>query len=115
MQIKLTTTGRRTGEARTVTLYAWPDGDDLVVVGSRGGSKDDPAWADNLRANAAAVVHRGRESIDVKAREVSGPERERLWSFVTEQFRYYASYQRKTTRTIPVFVLEPAEPGSPAA
>jgi deazaflavin-dependent oxidoreductase (nitroreductase family) len=109
VQVKLTTTGRRSGEARTVTLYAWPDGDDLVIVGSRGGSAKDPAWAYNLRADPAAIVHHGGSNTDVRAHEVGGAERERLWTLVTEQFRLYATYQRKTTRTIPLFVLEPLD------
>jgi deazaflavin-dependent oxidoreductase (nitroreductase family) len=60
VRITLTTTGRRSGQPRTVTLYAWPGGDDLVVVGSMGGAASDPAWAHNLRAEPRAVVRRGK-------------------------------------------------------
>ena len=107
MTIKLTTTGRRSGRKREVTLYAWPDGDGLVIVGSRGGAAKDPAWVANLRANPRATLKRGREETSVRAREVKGTQRERLWELVTDAFPLYATYQRRTSRTIPLFVLEP--------
>lgn len=110
MQVKLTMTGRRSGEPRTVTLYAWPDGDAYVVVGSKGGAKDDPAWAVNLRADPAAALRTGKTEQRVRAREVTGEERERLWELVTGHFPLYGTYQRRTSRVIPVFLLEPAEP-----
>ena len=109
MQVRLTTTGRQTGKPRTVTLYAFdtPDGA-LVITGSRGGKAHDPAWAHNLRANPRATVKVGREERSVVAREVSGKERERLWALVTDAFPLYATYQRRTKRLIPLFILEPA-------
>jgi deazaflavin-dependent oxidoreductase (nitroreductase family) len=110
VRITLTTTGRRTGLPRTVTLYGYPDGDDLVIVGSRGGAVRDPAWAHNLRADPMAVVGRGRTSRPVHAREVDGADRERLWALVCSAFPLYATYQRRTARRIPLFVLEPAGP-----
>ena len=108
MTIKLTTNGRRSGRKREVTLYAWPDGDRLVIVGSRGGAAKDPAWVANLRADPRATVKRGREETSVRAREAKGGQRERLWELVTDAFPLYATYQKRTTRTIPLFVLEPA-------
>lgn len=106
MNVRLTTTGRRTGEPRTVPLYAWEDADRLVVVGSWGGSAKDPDWVRNLRADPRATVKKGRERLDVRASEVGPSERERLWQLVVEAFPLYASYQRKTDRVIPLFVLE---------
>ena len=105
MKITLTTTGRRTGQPRPVPLYAWEDGDRLVVVGSRGGAARDPEWVRNLRSEPRATVKQGREVREVSASEVDGAERDRLWSLVTAAFPMYASYQRKTTRVIPLFVL----------
>ena len=87
-------------------LYAWEDGDRLVVVGSRGGAASDPNWARNLRADPRATVKLGRKVREVSATEVDGAERERLWKLVCEAFPLYASYQRKTKRVIPLFVLE---------
>lgn len=104
--VKLTTTGRKSGEPRRVTLYAFPDGDRLVVVGSLGGAANDPAWAGNLRSNPEATVRVDGELRTVRAREVDGVERDRLWQLVVKGFPMYAAYQRKTKRQIPLFVLE---------
>jgi deazaflavin-dependent oxidoreductase (nitroreductase family) len=110
VQVKLTTTGRRTGKPRTVTLYAWPDGDDYIVVGSRGGARTDPAWAVNLRSEPNAVLRVAKTERAVRAREAKAPQRDRLWTLVTEAFPLYATYQRRTSRTIPLFVLEATDP-----
>ena len=105
--LALTTTGRRSGQPREVELYAFPDGERLVVVGSRGGSPIDPRWAENLRAEPRATIRRGREQTSVRAREVhSGEERDRLWRLACEAYPTYAHYQSKTARTIPLFVLD---------
>ena len=90
-----------------MTLYAFDDGDRLVIVGSRGGSSRDPAWAVNLRSDPRALVTVGREERSVRATEVNGSERDRLWELVCAEFPLYATYQRRTKRTIPLFVLEP--------
>jgi deazaflavin-dependent oxidoreductase (nitroreductase family) len=107
MQVRLTTHGRKTGRSRTVTLYAFetPDGA-LIITGSRGGSARDPRWALNLREHPRATVKVGREERDVTAREVSRAERRRLWTLVTREFPLYETYQRRTKRVIPLFVLE---------
>jgi deazaflavin-dependent oxidoreductase (nitroreductase family) len=115
MQVRLTTTGRKSGKARTVTLFAFDAGDGaLVIVGSLGGSARNPAWVHNLRAEPKASVKVGREVRAVVAREVSGAERDRLWALVTEGFPLYATYQRRTKRLIPLFLLEPTEISRPA-
>ncbi len=108
--VTLTTTGRNSGQPRPVTLYAFEDGDNLVIVGSRGGSPRDPAWVGNLRAEPRATLRVAKKDRAVRAREVKIPsdERDHLWKVVTEAFRYYATYQRKTERVIPLFLLEPA-------
>jgi len=107
--VTLTTTGRKTGKSREVRLYAWEDGDRLVIVGSRGGSARNPAWVHNLRADPRTIVRRGKATDEMRAHEVEGgEERERLWQLVTAAFPLYKSYQRRTARTIPLFVLESA-------
>jgi deazaflavin-dependent oxidoreductase (nitroreductase family) len=108
LQINLTTTGRKTGYPHEVILYAWPDEDRLVVVGSYGGRPSDPDWASNLRANPRAAVRRERRTVEHVAREVDGAERARLWALVTAQFPLYETYQSNTDRLIPLFILEPA-------
>lgn len=106
MNVKLITMGRRSGEPRRVTLYAFQDGDRLVVVGSQGGAATDPDWVGNLRAEPRAILRNNGETLEVRAHEVAGPERDRLWQLVAEAFPLYTTYQRKTERVIPLFVLE---------
>ena len=107
--IMLTTRGARSGEVRPAELYAYPDADRLVIVGSSGGSARHPAWVHNLRAHPRATVQQGRAVREMASREVTDPEeRARLWPFVVEQFPLYATYQRRTKRLIPLFVLEEA-------
>lgn len=113
MKIDITTTGARSGRARTTELYAWPDGDQLVIVGSSGGSARHPAWVHNLRAHPRATVAHGRDPIEMTAREVTDrTERDRLWTLVVDAFPLYRAYQQKTDRLIPLFVLE--ADGAPA-
>lgn len=114
MQVKLTTVGRQSGLPRVVTLNAFEDGDRLVVVGSWAGAPNDPAWALNLRAEPHVNVGQGSVSRDVIAREVEGGERDRLWRLVSTEFPLYETYQKRTKRVIPLFVLEPLtkSPGS---
>lgn len=105
MQIKLTTTGRKSGKDRTTTLYAWEDDADLIVVGSWGGRPRDPHWAGNLRADPKATVKHGKDRFEVRAHELEGRARERAWELVVDRFPLYASYQRKTERRLPLFAL----------
>lgn len=110
MNVRLTTTGRRSGEPRRATLYGWPDGDGVVIVGSYGGAAHDPHWVTNLRAEPRAIMHANGTDTDVVAREVTDDaERERLWALVTHAFPRYTTYQRKTSRLIPLFVLSPRQ------
>jgi deazaflavin-dependent oxidoreductase (nitroreductase family) len=108
MRVTLATIGARSGAPRSTTLYAWEDEDRLVVVGSRGGSAHHPAWVHNLRAHPRSTVIAGRRTWDAVATEVpEGEERERLWQLVVDRFPLYATYQARTTRLIPLFVLRP--------
>ena len=107
MQITLTTTGRNSGKPHEVTLYAYPDDDRLVVVGSYGGRPHDPDWAANLRVTPRATVRTRGEDIQYRVEEVEGTERERLWKLVTDAFPLYETYQGRTERLIPLFVLGP--------
>jgi deazaflavin-dependent oxidoreductase (nitroreductase family) len=113
-KVTLISTGRRTAKPRPVSLYAFDDDDRLVIVGSAGGKADDPAWVANLRADPQASVRDGSAERAVRAREVDGSERDRLWRLVVDGFPLYETYQRRTKRTIPLFVLEPAEEGKVA-
>jgi deazaflavin-dependent oxidoreductase (nitroreductase family) len=109
-QIRLFSRGRHSGKPRQATLYAWPDGDALVIVGSAGGRARHPAWVHNLRAAPDAEILEGKKRRPVHAREATGRERQRLWQLVTKAFPMYAAFQRRTSRTLPLFVLEDATP-----
>jgi deazaflavin-dependent oxidoreductase (nitroreductase family) len=102
----LTATGRKTGKRRTTPLLYGRDGDNLVVIASKGGDPKHPAWYLNVRG-AEAEVQVGRERRRVRARDAEGEERERLWAQMVGVYPPYAEYQKKTTRQIPVVVLEP--------
>jgi deazaflavin-dependent oxidoreductase (nitroreductase family) len=104
----LRTVGRRTGAARTAALLYVRDGDGCAVIASKGGAPQHPGWFHNLRAEPNVEIQIGRERIPVRARIAEGDERARLWAradAVNEG--QYTIYQSRTTRPIPVVVLEP--------
>jgi deazaflavin-dependent oxidoreductase (nitroreductase family) len=107
--VELTTTGRKSGLPRTVMLTSPVQlGDAYVVVASRGGDDEHPAWFHNLVANPDVEVTIGAGSKrPMTARVASPDERAQLWPQVTAKYRGYAGYQRKTDREIPLVVLEP--------
>jgi deazaflavin-dependent oxidoreductase (nitroreductase family) len=104
----LTTTGRKSGKTRTTPLLYLRDGADIAVVASDGGNDAAPAWWLNLRAKPAAHIELGRHRIPVTARKASPEERDRLWPAFTEGYNGYAKYITRTTREIPVVILEPS-------
>jgi F420H(2)-dependent quinone reductase len=103
----LTTRGRKSGKQRTTPLMFTRDGDNLVLIASVGGAPRNPGWYHNLQGQEAEVQI-GREHRRVRARDAEGEERERLWAEMVSLYPSYADYQEKTTRRIPVVVLEPA-------
>ena len=103
----LTTTGRRTGKARTTPLMYGRDGQDWIVVASNGGRSSHPQWWPNLVKGKRAIVQIGKQQNNVVATEVEGDERERLWAEMVSIYPGYASYQEQTSRSIPVVRLHP--------
>jgi deazaflavin-dependent oxidoreductase (nitroreductase family) len=103
----LTTTGRRSGRARTTPLTFFRDGADLVVIASNGGADRPPDWSLNLQQNPVAVVEIGADKLTVQARTASAEERDRLWVGITATYSGYARYQQKAARQIPVLILMP--------
>jgi deazaflavin-dependent oxidoreductase (nitroreductase family) len=99
--------GARSGQKRTNPLVYVADDGDFVIVASRGGSQRNPAWFHNLRANPDTTVQVGRRRVPVRARVASRPERERLWPKVVASYGGYDDYQRRTSREIPLVILEP--------
>ena len=109
--IELTTTGRKSGQARSVMLTSPIQlGTTLVVVASKGGADHHPAWFLNLRDRPdVQVARQAGATRPMRARVASAEERARLWPQVTEKYKGYAGYQTKTDREIPLVLLEPAE------
>ncbi len=105
----LTTTGRKSGRPRTVALTYFEDDGRFVVIASYLGEPRHPSWWLNLTANPHATVQIGGRTIAVRAREAEGEERDRLWRRAVELMADYAVYQERTSRRIPVVVLEPVE------
>jgi len=102
----LHSTGAKTGQHRVNPVGYRRDGDRFVVLGSNGGAPSHPDWFHNLRANPQVSVEVGKERFDVRARFAVDEERERLWREFKEEIPVLADYEQKTSREIPVVVLE---------
>lgn len=106
--LKLTTIGRKSGEPRS-TMLSSPllEGDNVILVASYGGDDRDPQWYCNILANPDVELVMNGSNKKMRARVAEGDERTRLWETLTADHDNYAGYQRKTSRQIPVVVLEP--------
>jgi deazaflavin-dependent oxidoreductase (nitroreductase family) len=102
----LTTVGARSGAIRLNPLAYSVDGDRYVIVASKGGADTNPGWYHNLLANPDATVEVGGETLRVRATVVHGPERRRLYDRHAELMPGFRDYEQRTTRTIPVILLE---------
>lgn len=103
----LTVRGRRTGRELTSALIFGRDGDDYLVVASKGGAPNHPLWYLNLHANPQASIQVKADTLDVVAHTASPDEKARLWKIMTEVWPNYDTYQSRTARDIPVVVLSP--------
>jgi deazaflavin-dependent oxidoreductase (nitroreductase family) len=99
--------GAKSGTERTAALVYIEDGDDLVLVASKGGHPKHPSWFHNLKANPEVTVQVGPERRDVRARVAAPEERERLWPRAVRAYPGYRTYQERTKRQIPLVILEP--------
>jgi F420H(2)-dependent quinone reductase len=108
----LLTTGRKSGRERTTPLLFLRDGVNYIMVASNGGTAGDPAWWLNLQKDPEAIVEVGGRTLRVRAEEVKGEEKRRLWTRLVETYPLYESYQRRTDREIPVILLRPVEGGA---
>ena len=107
--IVVTNRGNKTGAVRKTPLMRVKDGDNYILVGSRGGAPTNPVWVYNLRAHADVQIRDETAVYDMRVREVDdGEERARIWELCVAAFPPYADYKNATERTIPVFVAEPA-------
>lgn len=102
----LHTTGAKSGKEYVNPLAYTHDGDNFVIIASKGGAPSNPDWYYNLVANPETTVEVGADTINVKAREAQGEERDELYAAQAEKYPGFKDYQEKTDRVIPVFVLE---------
>jgi deazaflavin-dependent oxidoreductase (nitroreductase family) len=107
--LELTTVGRRSGQPRSVMLTSpLQEGDTIVVVASRGGDDQHPAWYLNLLDQPRVeVAFKGGSRTPMNARMATAEERARMWPVVTAKYRGYGDYQKRTSREIPLVLLEP--------
>ncbi len=105
----LTTTGRRSGESRSTPLIYGKRGKDHVVVASKGGAEEHPAWFLNLAAQPEVAVQVRGDRFKAHARTATEDEKPDLWRMMSDRWPAYEEYQRKTRRDIPVVVLEREE------
>ena len=107
--IIVTNRGNKTGAIRKTPLMRVKDGANYVLVGSRGGAPTNPVWVYNLRADGSVEIRDEAEVFAMQVREVSDPaERARVWDLAVAAFPSYEDYKNRTSRTIPVFIAEPA-------
>ncbi len=99
--------GAKSGKKRTSPLLYVEDGENVVLVASKGGYERSPAWFHNLKANPDTTVQIGREIRAVHAHVADDEERERLWPMALAVYPSYAEYQARTNRRIPMVVLTP--------
>jgi len=102
----LTTTGRTSGNESTTPLIFDFDGNNPVIVASKGGAPDHPGWYKNLSKNPEVGVQVKGDKFRARARDAEGEERDRLWQQMNRMWPHYDEYQQKTDREIPVVVLE---------
>jgi deazaflavin-dependent oxidoreductase (nitroreductase family) len=107
--IIVTNRGQRSGGVRKTPLMRVKDGNNYVLVGSKGGAPKNPEWVYNLRADSSVEVRDATDVFTMRVREIEDEtERARLWDLSVAAFPPYAEYQTRTTRKIPMFVAEPA-------
>jgi len=105
----LTTTGAKSGQRRTTPMMYVRDGDHLMVIASNVGAPTHPAWYHNLMAHPDVTVEVGNETFEATAIVTTGEERHRLWTRIVELHPFFSEHQAKTTRQIPVIILERQE------
>jgi deazaflavin-dependent oxidoreductase (nitroreductase family) len=103
--VLLTTRGRKTGVDRTVPVVSFVDGTDRIVIASKGGAPEHPAWFLNLEKNPDVTVQLGPEIFRAKAVVADPVERDRLYKLAVSEMPQFGEYEKKTNRKIPVVRL----------
>lgn len=104
----VTNIGASSGKVRKTPVMRVEHDGSYAAVASRGGAPEHPQWYYNLRDNPRVELQDGPNRWDMTAREITGDERAEWWDRAVAAYPPYAEYQQRTTRQIPVFVLEPA-------
>jgi deazaflavin-dependent oxidoreductase (nitroreductase family) len=104
----LHTTGARTGQERVNPMMYRKVGDDYAVFASKAGAPTNPDWYHNLVANPKVTAEIGTQTVPLTARVATGAERDQIWSQQKAEYPGFADYETKTTRAIPVVILQPA-------
>jgi deazaflavin-dependent oxidoreductase (nitroreductase family) len=107
--VVVTNIGAKTGKVRKTPLMRVEHDGRYAAVASLGGAPKNPVWYYNLKANPRVEVQDGQKRADMIAREITGAERAEWWERAIAAYPPYADYQERTSRRIPVFVLEPAK------
>ncbi len=102
----LTTKGRKSGEPRELPLIYGKSGEDYLIVASKGGADEPPAWYLNLEADPTAEVQVWGDRFKARARVATPDEKAEMWKTMTAEWPAYDDYQKKTDREIPIIVLE---------
>jgi deazaflavin-dependent oxidoreductase (nitroreductase family) len=100
-------TGRKSGTERVAPMMYMQVGDAFAVFASKAGADDDPDWFRNLLANPDTSIEVGTRTVKVRARALEGDEREPIWTTQKERYPGFQEYENKTSRVIPVVLLEP--------
>jgi deazaflavin-dependent oxidoreductase (nitroreductase family) len=103
--VLLTTTGRRTGNARTTPMMFHRDGNRILVMASNAGAPKDPDWYRNLVEDPRVTVEVGHDTYPAVASVLTGDERTRIWTILTETYPFFAEHEQQAGRTIPVVAL----------
>jgi deazaflavin-dependent oxidoreductase (nitroreductase family) len=104
----LHTVGAKTGQQRVNPMMYQTVPDGYAVFASKGGAPDNPDWYHNLRAHPQVSAEIGTDTVELKARVAEGAEREKIWEAQKAAYPGFAEYEQKTSRQIPVVILEPA-------
>jgi len=105
----LTTVGRRSGEARITPLFYLQDGENLVVVASRGGTSRHPDWYQNIEHTTQVTIQIAEQTRAMMARPANEAERQELWPKLVSMFRVWERFQQRSSRSFPVVILSPAD------
>jgi deazaflavin-dependent oxidoreductase (nitroreductase family) len=103
----VTTIGRKSGQPRTAPLLYLKEGNDYIIVASKGGMSQHPLWYRNIEANPEVEIEIGRDKFKARARRANEEEKKALWPKLVAMYRDYDDYQARTKRDIPVVILSP--------